>query len=125
MQANLENLGTLERKLSVALPAADIDNEVENRLKRLSRTVKMHGFRPGKVPFKVVVQQYGPQVRQEVLGDAMQKSFGEAVDDGDGLAQGRRQQERSHREVLIMADRHLRIYYVVFVGFSARRWRNW
>jgi trigger factor len=79
MQANLENLGTLERKLSVALPAAEIDNEVENRLKRLSRTVKMHGFRPGKVPFKVVVQQYGPQVRQEVLGDAMQKSFGEAV----------------------------------------------
>ena len=79
MQANLETLGTLERKLSVALPAAEIDNEVENRLKRLSRTVKMHGFRPGKVPFKVVVQQYGPQVRQEVLGDAMQKSFGEAV----------------------------------------------
>jgi len=79
MQANLETLGTLERKLSVALPAAEIDSEVENRLKRLSRTVKMHGFRPGKVPFKVVVQQYGPQVRQEVLGDAMQKSFGEAV----------------------------------------------
>ena len=39
----------------------------------------MHGFRPGKVPLKVVAQQYGPQVRQEVLGDAMQKSFGEAV----------------------------------------------
>jgi trigger factor len=79
MQANLETLSVLERKLSVALPAAEIDSEVENRLKRLSRTVKMHGFRPGKVPFKVVAQQYGPQVRQEVLGDAMQKSFGEAV----------------------------------------------
>jgi trigger factor len=65
--------------LSAALPAADIDSEVESRLKNLSRTVKMHGFRPGKVPFKVVVQHYGPQVRQEVLGDAMQKSFGEAV----------------------------------------------
>lgn len=79
MQANLETLSALERKLSVALPVAEIDSEVETRLKRLSRTVKMHGFRPGKVPFKVVVQQYGPQVRQEVLGDAMQKSFGEAV----------------------------------------------
>ena len=79
MQANLETLGALERKLSVALPTAEIDSEVENRLKNLSRTVKMHGFRPGKVPFKVVVQHYGPQVRQEVLGDAMQKSFGEAV----------------------------------------------
>ena len=79
MQANLETLSALERRLSVSLPATDIDHEVESRLKRLSRTVKMHGFRPGKVPLKVVEQHYGPQVRQEVLGDAMQKSFGEAV----------------------------------------------
>lgn len=79
MQANLETLSALERKLSVSLPATDIDHEVETRLKRLSRTVKMHGFRPGKVPLKVVEQHYGPQVRQEVLGDAMQRSFGEAV----------------------------------------------
>lgn len=79
MQANLETLGQLERRLSVTLPAADIVNEVENRLKRLSRTVKLHGFRPGKVPLKVVAQQFGLQVRQEVLGDAMQRSFGEAV----------------------------------------------
>jgi trigger factor len=79
MQANLETLSALERKLSVSLPASDIDSEVENRLKRLSRTVRLHGFRPGKVPLKVVAQQYGTQVRQEVLGDAMQRSFGEAV----------------------------------------------
>ena len=79
MQSNLETLSALERRLSVTLPVADIDNEIESRLKRLSRTVKMHGFRPGKVPLKVVAQQYGPQVRQEVLGDAMQRSFGEAV----------------------------------------------
>ena len=81
MQTNLETLSSLERRLSVTLPVADIDNEIESRLKRLSRTVKMHGFRPGKVPLKVVAQQYGPQVRQEVLGDAMQKSFGDAVRD--------------------------------------------
>lgn len=79
MQSNLENLSALERRLSVTVPATEINSEVENRLKRLSRTVKMHGFRPGKVPLKVVAQHYGPQVRQEVLGDAMQKSFGEAV----------------------------------------------
>ena len=79
MQANLETLSALERRLSVALPAADINSEVENRLKHLSRTMKMHGFRPGKVPFKVVAQHYGPQVRQEVVGDAVQRSFGEAV----------------------------------------------
>src|SRR5688572_22185438 len=79
MQANLENLGTLERRLSVAVPMAEINQEVDARLKKLTRTVKMHGFRPGKVPLKVVAQQYGPQVRQEVLGDALQRSFGEAV----------------------------------------------
>lgn len=79
MQANLENLGTLQRRLSVALPMSEIDHEIDARLKRLTRTVKMHGFRPGKVPLKVVAQQYGPQVRQEVLGEAIQKSFGEAV----------------------------------------------
>jgi trigger factor len=79
MQANLETLGQLERRLSIAVPMAEIDSEVESRLKRLTRTVKMAGFRPGKVPFKVVVQQYGGQVRQEVLGDTLQKTFGEAV----------------------------------------------
>ncbi|MGQ0752613.1 MAG: trigger factor [Betaproteobacteria bacterium] len=79
MQANLEALGQLERRLSVAVPIAEIDSEIETRLKKLSRSVKMHGFRPGKVPMKVVAQQYGPQVRQEVLGDAVEKSFGEAV----------------------------------------------
>ncbi len=79
MQANLETLGQLERRLSIAVPLAEIDSEVASRLKRLTRTVKMHGFRPGKVPYKVVEQQYGGQVRQEVLGDTLQKSFGDAV----------------------------------------------
>jgi trigger factor len=79
MQANLENLGTLERRLSVAVPMSEIEQEVDARLKRLTRTVKMHGFRPGKVPLKVVERQYGPQVRQEVLGETLQKTFGEAV----------------------------------------------
>jgi len=79
MQANLERLSELERRLSVTLPAAEIASEVENRLKRLSRTVKLRGFRPGKVPLKGVAQHFGVQVRQEVLGDAMQRSFGEAV----------------------------------------------
>lgn len=79
MQANLERLGQLERRLSVAVPMAEIESEVQNRLKRLSRTVKLHGFRPGKVPLKVVAQQFGSQIRQEVIGDTLQKSFGEAV----------------------------------------------
>lgn len=79
MQASVENLGQLQRRLNVAVPLDKIDSEVESRLKHLTRTVKLHGFRPGKVPLKVIARQYGAQVRQEVLGDALQKSFSEAV----------------------------------------------
>jgi trigger factor len=81
MQANLETLSGLERKLSVAVPLSEIDVEVQSRLKNISRTAKMPGFRPGKVPFKVVQQQYGASVRQEVLGATLEKSFGDAVRD--------------------------------------------
>ncbi len=79
MAASLENISTLERRVNISLPVGDIDSEVQTRLKRLARTVKMHGFRPGKVPLKVIAQQYADQVRREVLGDQLQKSFGEAV----------------------------------------------
>ena len=77
--ANVENLGTLERRVSMALPVEDIDRQVDERLKKLARDVRMPGFRPGKVPLKLVAQTYGPQVRSEVLGDAVQKSFSDAV----------------------------------------------
>lgn len=79
MQASLETISSLERKLSVTLPLEEVNTQIENRLKQLARTAKVHGFRPGKVPMRIVEQQYGGQVRQEVLGDAVQKSFGEAV----------------------------------------------
>ncbi|MEX0958992.1 MAG: trigger factor [Burkholderiales bacterium] len=79
MQASLETISSLERKLSVTLPLDEVNTQIENRLKQLARTAKVHGFRPGKVPMRIVEQQYGGQVRQEVLGDAVQKSFGEAV----------------------------------------------
>ena len=79
MEASIEKVSNLERRLNVSLPAQEIESEVQNRLKNLARSVKMHGFRPGKVPYKLVQAQYGGQVRQEVLGDALQKSFGEAI----------------------------------------------
>jgi trigger factor len=79
MQTNLETISQLERRLTMAVPSQDIDREVEERLKKLSRTVRMHGFRPGKVPMKLVAQQYGPQVRSEVIGDAVQKAFEQAI----------------------------------------------
>ena len=61
------------------LPVEDIDRQVDERLKKLARNVRMPGFRPGKVPLKLIAQTYGPQVRSEVLGDAVQKSFSDAV----------------------------------------------
>ena len=79
MAVNVETLGALERRLSMSVPVADVDRQVDDRLKRLARNVKMPGFRPGKVPLKLVVQQYGPQVRSEVIGDAVQKAFSDAV----------------------------------------------
>ena len=79
MAVNVEQLGALERRLSMSVPVQDVDRQVDDRLKKLARNVKMAGFRPGKVPMKMVVQQYGPQVRSEVLGDAVQKAFTEAV----------------------------------------------
>ena len=79
MAANLETLGSLERRLSMSVPMADVERQIDERLKKLARTVKMSGFRPGKVPMKLVAQQYGPQVRSEVLGDAVQKAFNDAV----------------------------------------------
>jgi len=77
--ANVETLGTLERRVSMSLPAADIEREVDTRLKKLARNMKMPGFRPGKVPMKLIAQTYGPQVRSEVLSDAVQKAFSDAV----------------------------------------------
>lgn len=77
--ANVETLGTLERRVSMTLPAAEIERQVDERLKKLARDVRMPGFRPGKVPMKMVAQTYGPQVRNEVLGDAVQKAFSDAV----------------------------------------------
>jgi trigger factor len=79
MAANVENLGTLERRVSMSVPVREIEKKVDERLKQLARNVKMPGFRPGKVPMKIVAQTYGPQVRNEVLGDAVQKSFSDAV----------------------------------------------
>jgi len=77
--ANVETLEGLERRVSMTLPANDIERQVDERLKKLARNIRMPGFRPGKVPMKLVAQTYGPQVRSEVLSDAVQKAFTDAV----------------------------------------------
>jgi trigger factor len=79
MQVSIETTGALERRMEVSVPRERIEQAIDERLKRVSRTAKLKGFRPGKVPLKVVKQQFGAQVRQEVLSDLMQTSFAEAV----------------------------------------------
>lgn len=78
-QDNPISASALERRIDMSVPLSEIDRDVEQRLKKLARTVKMAGFRPGKVPLRIVAQQYGPQVRSEAVGDAVQKAFGDVV----------------------------------------------
>lgn len=80
MSTVIEQISTLERRFTMAIPVERVNSETETRLKKLARTVKMQGFRPGKVPMKMVASTYGPQVRSEVLGDEINRSFGEVVD---------------------------------------------
>jgi trigger factor len=79
MQVSLTATGGLERRLEVAIPAAQVDGEVSQRLNKISRTARLKGFRPGKAPLAVIRQQYGEQVHGEVINDLMRKSFSEAV----------------------------------------------
>ena len=79
MAVTVETLEKLERKITLSLPLAAIQNEVEARLKKVARTVKMDGFRPGKVPMNVVAQRYGYSVQYEVLNDKVGEEFAKAV----------------------------------------------
>lgn len=79
MAVNVETLEKLERRITLTLPAEDITREVESRLRKLSRTVKADGFRPGKVPMSVVAQRYGYSVQYEVVNDKVGRAFADAA----------------------------------------------
>ena len=79
MQVSVESVGKLERRMQVQVPAERVSEEIASRLKNLSRTARLKGFRPGKAPLKVIRQQFGQQVHREVIGELMQSSFAEAV----------------------------------------------
>jgi len=81
MAVNVETLEKLERKITLSLPAEVIQSEVDTRLKRIARTVKMDGFRPGKVPMNVVAQRYGYSVQYEVLNDKVGQAFAQAANE--------------------------------------------
>ena len=79
MQVSLTATGGLERRLEVAVPAERVASEVEQRLKRLSRTARLKGFRPGKAPFTVIRRQFGEQVHAEVVSDLMRSTYADAL----------------------------------------------
>ena len=81
MAVNVETLEKLERKITLTLPVGAIQSEVETRLKKLARTVKMDGFRPGKVPMTVVSQRYGYSVHYEVMNDKVGEAFSVAANE--------------------------------------------
>jgi len=80
MQVSIEATGNLGRRMTIAVPAERFEQEFSNRLKRLSKNLKLPGFRPGKVPMKMVEAQYGGKLLEEVAGDLIQSTFYEAVD---------------------------------------------
>ena len=93
MQTNLEMLGGLQRRAHMSVPVDQIETEINKRLTRMARTAKIAGFRPGKVPLKMIAQQYGPQVRMDVLNEAVNDSFVDMVEKENLRVAGRPQIE--------------------------------
>jgi trigger factor len=81
MQVSVENTGALERRLTVQVPAGEIQEKVDSKLQEISKQVRIKGFRPGRVPMSVVRQRYGKQVREDVLNETMQSSLQQAIQD--------------------------------------------
>lgn len=79
MQVSVENVGSLGRKLTVRIPAARLEDTVRNRVQEMGRNARLKGFRPGKIPTKVIEQRYGAQIRGEALSELIGSSFQEAV----------------------------------------------
>jgi len=81
MATAVENLGKLERRLTISFPLSDVRTEVEKRLKRQAKTARAPGFRPGKVPLKMVAAQYGYQIESDVLNDRVGQAFNDAANE--------------------------------------------
>src|SRR5574343_591056 len=79
MEATTAQANELERRIDLSIAIADVEKEMEQRLKRMGKNIKMPGFRPGKVPFSIIKQQHGDQARHEVLSEQLDRVFGETV----------------------------------------------
>ena len=83
MQVSVETTSNIERRMTIGVPAQEIDEAVQKRLQETARTVRMNGFRPGKIPYKVVKRRFGDSVRQEVVGEVMRDNYVKALQDQD------------------------------------------
>ena len=79
MQVSVESIGNLERRVTLSLPAGDVDNQVGGRLREMARTARIKGFRPGRVPTKVMEQRFGSQVRAEIVNGLLREGMDQAV----------------------------------------------
>ena len=79
MQVFIETTSGLERRLTVGVPAERVESEINTRLQKAAKSARLDGFRPGKIPMRVMRQRFGEGVRQEVVGEVMSQSFYEAV----------------------------------------------
>jgi trigger factor len=118
MAVTVETLEKLERRITLTLPADTINNEVQSRLKRLARTVKADGFRPGKVPMSVVAQRYGYSVQYEVMNDKVGQAFEQATNEAKLRVAGqpRITEKESAPEGQIAFDATFEVYPEVKLG---------
>ncbi len=118
MAVNVETLEKLERRITLTVPASEISSEVETRLKKLSRTVKADGFRPGKVPMSVVAQRYGYSVQYEVVNDRVGQAFNDATNEARLRVAGapRITQKEEAPEGQIAFDATFEVYPEVKIG---------
>jgi trigger factor len=103
MQVSVESTGNLERRINFSLPAEQLESGVSGRLREVARTVRIKGFRPGKVPAKVVEQRYGEQIKAEVLGALVRQTFETAVRENDLRLAGNPQIDRAGGELDFVA----------------------
>jgi trigger factor len=118
MAVNVETLDKLERRITLSVPTDQISSEVESRLKRLSRTVKAAGFRPGKVPMSVVAQRYGYSVHYEVMNDQVGRAFSDAATEAKLRVAGapRITQKEGAPEGQMVFDATFEVYPEVQIG---------
>jgi trigger factor len=118
MAVNVETLEKLERRITLSLPAGDIESEVQNRLRHLARTVRADGFRPGKVPMSVVAQRYGYSVQYEVVNDKVGRAFADAASQAQLRVAGapRIAQKEEAPEGQMVFDATFEVYPEVSIG---------